>query len=73
MSSRATFGRFKRSKEGRNSVVDDQRPGRPSKSRTNDTVAIVREKIRNERPLTVREVANEVGISIEHLRATCPK
>lgn len=58
------FDWFKRFKEGRISIEDDHRPGRPSASKTNDTITLVRNKIRYDRRLTVREVANEVGISI---------
>ncbi|VVC27926.1 Hypothetical protein CINCED_3A016694 [Cinara cedri] len=50
--------------KGRISIEDDHRPGRPSTSKTNDTITLVRNKIRNDRRLTVREVANEIGISI---------
>ncbi|XP_015367479.1 PREDICTED: putative uncharacterized protein FLJ37770, partial [Diuraphis noxia] len=59
-----TFDWFKRFKEGRISIEDDHRPGRPSTSKTNDIISLVRDKIRSDRKLTVREVANEVGISI---------
>ncbi|XP_025421236.1 protein GVQW3-like [Sipha flava] len=59
-----TFDWFKRFKDGRISIEDDHRPGRPLTSKTNDTIILVREKIRSDRRLTVREVANEVGISI---------
>ncbi|KAL4121902.1 hypothetical protein QTP88_014322 [Uroleucon formosanum] len=55
---------FKRFKEGRISIEDDHRPGRPSTSKTNDTITLVRDKIISDRRLTVKEVANEVGISI---------
>lgn len=58
------FDWFKRFKEGRISIEDDHRSGRPSTSKTNQSIALVREKIRNDRRLTVREVANELGISI---------
>lgn len=47
----------------RTSVKDNELPGRPSTSKTNETVARVREIIRNNRRLTIREVAEEVGIS----------
>lgn len=57
------FEWFKRFKEGRTSVKDNGRPGRPSTSKTNETVARVREIIRNNRRLTIREVAEDVGIS----------
>ena len=56
---------FKRFKEGRTSVKDNERPGRPSTSKTNETVARVREIIRNNRQLTIREVIEDVGISYD--------
>ncbi|KAF0708055.1 protein GVQW3-like, partial [Aphis craccivora] len=56
------FEWFKRFKEGRTSVKDNERPGRPSTSKTNETVARVREIIRNNHRLTIREVAEDVGI-----------
>jgi hypothetical protein len=49
--------------KGRNSVDDDPRSGRPSTSKTDDKVANVREVIRSNCRLTVREVAEEVSIS----------
>jgi len=54
---------WKRFKEGRTSVDDDPRSGRPSTSKTDDNVAKVREVIRSNRRLTVREVAEQVSIS----------
>jgi hypothetical protein len=53
----------KRFKEGRTSVDDDPRSGRPSTSKTDDNVAKVREVIHSNRRLPVREVAEEVSIS----------
>ncbi|XP_008180994.1 daple-like protein [Acyrthosiphon pisum] len=50
-------------KKGRTSVKDYERPGRPSTSKTNETVARVREIIRNNRRLTIREVAEDVEIT----------
>ena len=55
---------FKRFNVGRMSVGEDPRPGRPSTSTNDDHVARVRAVIRGNRRLTVREVADEVGISI---------
>ena len=46
------------------SVSEDPRPGRPSTSTNNDHVSRVRAVIRGNRRLTVREVGDEVGISI---------
>jgi transposase len=54
---------WKRFKEGRTSVDDDPRSGRPSTSKTDDNVAKVREVLRSNRRLTVRAVAEEVSIS----------
>jgi len=55
---------FKRFKEGRMSVAEDPRPIRPSTSTNDDHVKRVRAVIHGNRCLTVREVAEEVGISI---------
>jgi len=58
-----TYEWWKRFKEGRTSVDDDPRSGRPSTSKTDDNVAKVCEVIRSNRRLTIREVAEEVSIS----------
>jgi transposase len=54
---------WKRLKEGSTSVDDDLRSGWPSTLKTDDNVAKVREVIRSNRCLTVREVAEEMSIS----------
>jgi len=46
------------------SVGEDPRPGRPSTSTNDDCVERFRAVIRGNRRLTVREAADEVGISI---------
>jgi len=46
-------------------VCQDPRPGRPSTSTNNNHVKRVRAVICGNRRLTVREVADKVGISIE--------
>ena len=56
-----TYEWWKRFKEGRTSVDDDPRSGRPSTSKTEDNVAKVREAIRSNRRLTVGELAEEVS------------
>ncbi|XP_050547198.1 protein GVQW3-like [Daktulosphaira vitifoliae] len=62
--SRTTFFEwFNRFKEGRTSIEDNERSVRPSTSKTNEIVALNREIIRNNRRLTIREVAEDVGIS----------
>jgi len=58
-----TYERWKRFKEGRTSVDDDPRSGRPSTSKTDNNVAKGREVNRSNHHLTVREVAEEVSIS----------
>jgi len=55
---------FKRFKEGRISVGEDPRPGRPSTPTNDDHVETVRAVIRENHRLTVREVADVVGISV---------
>jgi len=55
---------FKRFKMGRMSVGEDPRPGGLSTSTSNDHVERVRAVIRGNRRLTVREAADEGGISI---------
>ena len=55
---------FKRFKEGRMSADEDPRPERPSTSTNDDHVGRLRAVIRGNRRLTVREVADEVGLSI---------
>jgi len=55
---------LKRYKEGRMLVGEDPRPGRRSTPTNDDHVERVRAVIRGNRRLTVREVADEVSISI---------
>jgi len=64
-----TFECYSRFKSGRRSFEDDPRPGRPSTSHTNETMAHVREIIHADRRLTIREVAEEVRIAF----GTCQK
>ena len=64
-----TFEWYSRFKCGSRSFEDDPRPGRPSTSHTEETVARVREIIRDDQRLTIREVAEEVRIAF----STCQK
>src|SRR5579863_10004543 len=50
-------------KDGRESVESDPRSGRPSTSRNIDKVEQVRQLVRSDRRLTVREIGEDVGIS----------
>jgi len=64
MSGTQCYEWFKHLKEGRMSVEEDPRPGRLSTSTNDDHVETVRAVIGGNGLLTVREVADEVGISI---------
>ena len=64
-----TFKWYSCLKSGRRSFEDDPRPGRPSTSHTEETVARVRDIIHADRRLTIREVAEEVRIAF----GTCQK
>jgi len=64
-----TFEWYSPLKSGRRSFEDDPRPGRPSTSHTEETVAHVREITRADTHLTIREVAEEVRIAF----GTCQK
>jgi len=64
-----TFEWYSHFKNGRRSFEDDPHPGRPSTAHTEETMAHVREIIRADRCLTIREVAEDVGIAF----GTCQK
>ena len=48
-------------------MEDDPRSGRPSTSRNEENIELVRQKVRADRRLTVRMIANELGISCERV------
>ena len=52
-----------RFKKGREDVNDDDRPGRPSTSTTNENIEAVKKMILDNRRITISEVANDGGIS----------
>ena len=58
------FDWFRRFKEGRTSVESVHHSGRPSTSRNEEIIAKVSTIFRNNRRLTVREVADDCGISV---------
>jgi len=68
MSRTQCYERLNCFKEGRMSAGEDPRPARPSTSTNNDHVERVRALIRGDRRLTLREVADEVGINIGSCR-----
>ncbi|UYV74678.1 hypothetical protein LAZ67_12000508 [Cordylochernes scorpioides] len=63
MSRRRVFEWYKRFKEGREETADNERSGRPSTSTTPEKVDKVLELVHEDRRITVREVAEEAGIS----------
>ncbi|UYV83414.1 hypothetical protein LAZ67_23000924 [Cordylochernes scorpioides] len=63
MSRRRVFECYKRFKEGRQETSDNERSGRPSTSTTPEKVDKVLELVHEDRRITVREVAEEAGIS----------
>ena len=50
-----------RFKEGREDVNDDARPGRPSTSTIDENIEAVKKMILDNRRITIREVADDVG------------
>ena len=67
MSRCRVFKWHKRFKEGREDVEDDPRSGRPSTSKTEENVERVRQKVRSDRRLTVRMIANELSMNSERV------
>jgi hypothetical protein len=59
------FEWFKRFKEGRKEIGDDQRPGRPSTSKTEANIKKVGEITRQNRRLSIRAVAELINIDME--------
>ena len=55
---------YKRFQDGREDVEDDERPGRPGTSTTDENVEKMKEMVMNDHRITIREVADDVGISI---------
>jgi hypothetical protein len=62
------FEWFKRFKEGREEIGDDQRPGRPSTSKTDANIEKVGEIVQQNRRLKVRAVAGLINIDKETVR-----
>ena len=64
MSKTRVYEWYKRFQDGREDVEDDERPGRPSTSTTDENVEKVKEMAMNDRRITIREVADDDDISI---------
>jgi len=48
--------------EGRESVTDEERSGRPATYRTEENIAKIRQMVRENRRLTVRSIAEQVNV-----------
>ena len=55
--------------EGRENVNDNARCGRPSSSTTDENIEALKKMIFNNRRITIREVADDVGISFGSCQA----
>jgi transposase-like protein len=54
--------------EGRESVTDEEKSGRPATSRTDENIAKVRQIVRENRRLTVTSIAEQANIDRETVR-----
>jgi len=68
MKKTAVYRWVKRFSEGRGSVTDEERSGRPATSRTEENIAKVRQIVRENHRLTVRSIAEQVIIDGETVR-----
>jgi len=64
----AVYKWIKRFSEGRESVTDEERSGRPATSRTEENIAKVRQIVRENRRLPVRSIAEQVNVDRETVR-----
>jgi protein subunit release factor B len=55
---------YKRFQDGHEDVEDDEHSGRPSTSIIDENVKKLEKMVTNDRRITIREAADEVGISI---------
>jgi len=65
MKKTAVYKWVKRFSEGRESVTDEERSGRPATSRTEENIATVCQIVRENRRLTVSSIAEQVSIDRE--------
>jgi len=68
MSRTRVFEWHKRFVEGRDDVQDDPKSGRPCTSITDTNIEKVRQLVRSDHCLTIRIIANEVGMDKEMVR-----
>ena len=68
MKKTAVYKWVKRLSEGRESVTDEERSGRPETSRTEENIAKIRHILRENHRLTVRSIAEQVNIDRETVK-----
>ena len=68
MKKTAVYKWVKRFSEGRESVTDEERSGRPATSRTEENIANIRNILRENRRLTIRSIGEQVNIDRETVR-----
>jgi len=68
MKKTAVYKWVKRFSEGRESVTDEERSGRPATSRTEENNTKVRQIVRENRRMTVSSIAEQVNIDRETIR-----
>ena len=68
MKKTAVYKWVKRFSEGRESVTDEERSGRPATSRTEKNIAKVRQIVRRNRRVTVRIMVEQANIDKETVR-----
>ena len=73
MKKTAVYKWMRRFSEGRESVTDEERSGRPATSRTEENIANVRQIVRENRRLTVRSIAEQVNIERDTVRKILTK
>jgi len=64
----AVYKWVKRFSEGRGSVTDEERSGRPATSRTEENIAKVGQILRENRRLTARSIVEQVNIDRETVK-----
>ena len=68
MKKTAVYKWVERFSEGRESVTDEERPGRPATSRTEENIAKVHQIVCENHRMNVRSIAEEVNIDRETVR-----
>ena len=64
---------FNRFKNGHKSVEDDPRPGRTSTSKTDENIVKVRDLVRSDRRLKIREMSHELNLSFYTVQSILTK